>query len=287
VRINDSCQNRAAVLTGTLTRTEPLPFVTVQPSQVITQPDYNQATTDAAGDIYTTDGLSGFYKYHPDGTVVALPPDTALTTTVGITVDSKGDIYVSNFDDATIHKYDSSGRPLLKWTVDHGLVGPAGIAHDEQDNILVALHRIHQHYIEKYSPTGALLATWATLGNSDGQVGGTPTDGPSEIAVDQNGNSYLTDEVNNRIFSYAPDGTFRLNFTGTPTHLLPAPIITMALDHEGNIYTETPLMIWKFGPSGALLGRWYTPMNGSLVVDPHDRVLQVNKEIWMLGFPSA
>jgi streptogramin lyase len=269
-----------------LTRAESLPFVTVQPSRTIPQPDYNQATVDAAGDIYTTDGLRGYYKYHPDGTAVELSADPALTFTVGITVDSTGDIYVSNFADATIHKYDSSGRPLLTWTVDHGLTGPAGLTHDVHDNILVALHRVHQHYIEKYSPDGELLATWAPLGASDGEIGGAPSDGPSEITVDREGNSYITDPVNNRLVSFAPDGKFRLNFTGAAAHPLISPV-TIAVDHEGNVYTESGLMVWKFDPTGALVGRWFTPTMGSLVIDPQDRVLQVNKQIWQLSFPSA
>jgi sugar lactone lactonase YvrE len=288
-KVDDSCEARASVLTNAFTRSETLPFVTVQHSGVIDQPDYAQAAVDAAGDIYATDGTRGgghFYKYHPDGTPVALTPDPTLTFTIGITVDSKGNIYVANFDDATIHKYDSSGRPLLTWKVDHGLVGPSGLTHDAHDNIIVPLHRTHDHYIEKYSPDGALLATWATLGGSDGQVGAGPSSGPEMIAADRDGNSYVTDPVNHRIVSFAPDGTFRRNFAGTAAQPLERPDL-VAVDNEGNVYTESNLEIWKFDPSGALVGRWFTPVAGALVIDPQDRLLVVDSGIWVLGFPTA
>jgi len=61
----------------------------------------------------------------------------------------------------------------------------------------------------------------------------------------------------------------------------------MDTPEEGNVYTESGLMIWKFDRSGALLGRWFTPMSGTLVIGPQDRVLQVDAGIWVLGFPSA
>ena len=284
--VNDPCAARVSALTGPLARAEDdLAFTTVRPSMFLDQPGFNFAAVDAAGAVYTTDGHSGFYKYQPDGNVIARWPD-ALTFTVGITVDSRGTIYVANFDDATIHKYDSAGTPLTHWSVDQGRIGPVGITHDAEDNILVALHRIHDHYVEKYTPDGRLMATWAGPGTADGQVTGGPADGPSEIAVDRDGNSYLTDPLNDRVVSFGPDGTFRHNLTGGEGQPLHRPG-TVAVDSEGNVYTDSGLTIWKFSRTGALLGRWFTPMPGPLVVDAQDRVLQVDGEIRVLGFPNA
>ena len=289
-KLDDSCESRASVLTSTLRRAEPLPFVTVQQSGIIRQPDSAQAAVDAAGDIYSTSGTGGkglFYKYHPDGTPVPLPPDATLTFSIGITVDSVGNIYVANFDDATIHKYDSSGRPLLTWEVDHGLIGPSGLARDGDDNIIVALHRIHENYIEKYSPDGVLLDTFATRGDSDGQVGAGGASGPEFIAADRDGNSYITDPVNHRIVSFGPDGTFRRNFAGSAAQQLQGPEV-VAVDNEGNVYTASALEIWKFSPSGALVGRWFTPITGPLVIDPQGRLLLVDfYGIFVLGLPTA
>ena len=217
---------------------------------------------------------------------MALTPDATLTYSIGITVDSTGNIYVANFDDATIHKYDSSGRPLLTWSVDQGRTGPSGLAHDADDNIIVALHRLHDHYVEKYSPDGVLLATWATVGGSDGQVGAGPASGPEFIAADRDGNSYITDPVNHRIVSFGPYGTFRRNFAGTAAQPLDG-LAVVAVDNEGNVYTESHLEIWKWDPSGTLVGRWFTPVAGALVIDPQDRLLVVDRGIWVLGLPTV
>ncbi len=283
--VDDPCVGRSSVLIRRLARAaEQRPFTVVQPSKLILQPGYNLAAADAAGDLYTTDGHRGFYKYHPDGTVVGSWPD-ALSFTVGITVDSRGHIYVANFDDGTVHKFDGTGNPLRQWTVDGGAVGPVGIAHDAHDNIYVALHRIHDHYVEKYSPDGKLLATWAGLGAGDGQVGAGSHDGPSEIAVDAAGNSYITDPVNNRVVSFGSDGTFRYNLTGNGDRTLVHPS-TVAVDTQGNVYTDSGLTLWKFDRTGAFVGEWFTPTPGTIVVDGRDRVLQVDAEIRLLGFPA-
>ncbi len=39
--------------------------------------------------------------------------------------------------------------PLTQWSVGGASPGPNGLAHDAQDNIYVALDRLHDHYVEK------------------------------------------------------------------------------------------------------------------------------------------
>jgi DNA-binding beta-propeller fold protein YncE len=260
---------------------EQRPFTTVEPSKFIDQPGYNAATADAAGDVYATDGLSGFYKYRQDGSVVGSWPN-ALSYTVGTTVDSVGNIYVANFDHATVHKFDSTGKPLTQWSVGGGSPGPHGLAHDAQDNIYVALDRFHDQYVEKYSQDGTLLATWATTGEGDGQIN---ADGATEIAVDGAGNSYVVDGFNNRVVSFGPDGKFRYNLTGHGDRKLIHPG-TVATDSQGNVYVDSGLTLWKFDRMGSFIGEWFTPMLGPIVVDAQDRVFQVDAEIRLLSFPT-
>ena len=88
-----------------------------------------------------------------------------------------------------------------------------------------------------------------------------------------------------RIVSFGPDGGFRHNLTGTNGEVLEH-ANAVAIDNEGNVYTQSGLTIWKFSRAGALLGRWFTPMPGTLVVDARDRLLQVDAEIRLLGLPD-
>jgi tripartite motif-containing protein 71 len=62
--------------------------------------------------------------------------------------------------------------------------------------------------VEKYSPTGALLATYGSYGSSSGQF-----NAPWGIAVDpRNGDVYVGDQSNNRIDELSPAGAFMKAF---------------------------------------------------------------------------
>jgi DNA-binding beta-propeller fold protein YncE len=282
--VDDPCADRAAVLGQELTLLrEQLPYLVVAPSKVLDQPDYNFATVDSAGHFYTTDGLTGFYEYDAHGTPLR-DWRRALSYTTGITVADDGTIYVSNFDDATIHAFNAAGKPTYSWSVDGGTIGPVGLAHDAKGNVYVALHRFHDHYIEKYSPKGKLLATWADGDAAYGQVSSNP--GPSDIAVTPDGTSYLGDPAGNRVLRFAPDGSFVSALTGDKAHPLVSPAI-VAAGATGNVFVMSNRTLWEFDASDRVVGRWFSPYDCSVVVDGDGRVWLVDRRIIAVQLPGA
>jgi len=284
--VNDTCTARSRIFTQTLKKLpQQFPYATiVSESKKFNQPDYNQSTLDSAGNFFTTDGMNGIYKYNPDGSLIQ--SWTSLTYTVGVVVDNQGNIYVSNFDDATIHKLDPTGKELMSWKVDGGNVGPVGIDLDAQGNLYVALHRIHNHYVEKYSPDGKLLMAFAPgPGTLDGQIGAGDHSGPEELAVDPDGNIYVADHVNNRLVKFDASGNFLYNITGDGERMLSGPG-NVNVDSKGNVYTEANGALWEFDSTGKYIGEWFLPRIGNIVIDSHNNIFLIDRSIMKIELPA-
>ena len=283
--VDEPCVDRLAVLAHPLDRVRAqLPYVGMEPSKAFTQPDYNRAAVDAGDRFYTTDAGPDVFQYDRDGNLLRSWTGV-LTYTVGITVTRDGSMYVSNFDDATVHAFSAAGEPVRGWTVGGGNVGPVGLAHDGSGNVYVALHRIQDHYVEKYSPVGKLLGSWATQGSGDGQVGADEGGGPESIAVTPDGASYLGDIVNNRLVKFGPDGRFEYAITGDGTTNLDGPAF-VAVDGKGNVFTISSQTLWEFDATGKPVGRWFSPYEVNIVVDDADNLFLVDDKIIGVRLPT-
>jgi len=162
-----------------------------------------------------------------------------------LAVDSSGNIYVVDFN-YVISEFDSSGNSVKNWSV---LGEPDGVAVDGSDNVYVVYlyGNVEQNgnvlvsfgnngdysrdpmgvsvdgtgniyvtegadnQINKYDPSGNLVANWGTFGSADGQLSG-----PNGIAVDASGNVYVADTGNNRIQKFAPSQPGGITVTSEP-----------------------------------------------------------------------
>ena len=286
-RLADGCSDRALLFAIPLTREDrQLPYAVVTSvSTALDQPDYNLSTVDASGSFYETDGSGGFYRYTPDGTVTGSWPN-GLTYSVGIAVDAGGRIYVSNFDDATVHVFDAHGTELRHWQVAGGTVGPVGLALDAKGDLYVALHRIQGHYVEKYAPDGTLLGQFVPAGSGPGQVTGGPSSGPEEVAVDRIGDIWITDPENGRLVEVDAAGKPLRTIAGDGHTALDHPT-NVAVDPAGDVYTVQGREIWEFGPNGLPKGQWFTPYAGNLVIDGKGDLFSVDQHIVALRLPRS
>ncbi len=281
--VSDPCPSRESLLANILHRVrQQLPFAAVEWTRPLGL-SADQAAVDRTGNLYLTDGSAGFYRYNVGGGGTAGWPN-ALSHTTGIAVDSLGDIYVANFDDATVHEFDSTGQPLRSWAVGGGTDGPSALALDLQGSVYVAMRRFHGYYLEKYSSDGKLILRWASGGNGDGEVGAGFKVGPQGLAVDPQGNLYVADTVNNRLIKFDPSGKFLFNITGNSDLSLVAPA-TVAVDGKGNVYTLSDGAIWQFDSSGAFMGEWFTPYDGRLVIDANNNLYLIGQVIARLMLP--
>ena len=170
----------------------------------------------------------------PDGEGPLELGDGQFALPQGIALDSAGNVYVADFGNARIQKFDANGKFLTKW----GSLGagegqfhePRGIAVDSRGNVYVV--DSGNHRVQKFSPAGAFLAKWGIPGNEDGQFFL-----PFGIAIDSQSNVYVADALNHRIQKFAAGGKFLTQWgrLGKEDGLFNAPT-GIAIDADGNIY---------------------------------------------------
>lgn len=131
----------------------------------------------------------------------------------GIALDSRGNIYVVDSGNHRIVKLDPKGNFVTQWGSNGSGPGqfkddPWGIAVDGQGNIYVA--DTWNHRIQKFDGSGTFVTQWGSFVDT----GGMATDrggqfwGPRAIAIDGEGNLYVTDTGNKRVQKFTPDGKF-------------------------------------------------------------------------------
>jgi predicted membrane-bound mannosyltransferase/sugar lactone lactonase YvrE len=120
--------------------------------------------------------------------------------------DAEGNIYVADSRNLRIEKFDTAGNYLLTFEAP-AEIGPfsdlwgLGVAPDGT----VFAADTWNHRIVKFAPDGTHLQTW-------GQPAAVPDPGPydlfgpRDIAIDPDGNLWVTDTGNNRLLKFSPDG---------------------------------------------------------------------------------
>jgi DNA-binding beta-propeller fold protein YncE len=214
--------------------------------------------------------------------------DGEFSFLLGIGIDSQGNVYAVDFNNVLVNKFDSTGKFLMQWATEQP-IGPAGLAVDAQGNIYVVNHRTHDHQIQKFDSNGKLLAEWGSNGSGDGQIGAGGQSGPEDLAVDQQGNVYVADRVNNRIVKFDTNGNF-LATIGTPGSQgqgqMSGPS-DVSVDQQGNIYVLEANFLQKFDANGDFLAEWSLtgPLQnaGEVMVDTQDN-LYVNTNMILEKF---
>jgi sugar lactone lactonase YvrE len=225
----------------------------------------------AAGVVSTLAGSSEFFG-SADGTGAA----ALFNYPTGITVDSSGNLYVTDTENDTIRKITAEGvvTTLAGKAGDFGYAdgmgtaarfdNPEGIAVDASGNLYVT-DRLN-NTIRKMTSAGVVstLAGIATTGGSaDGAGTNAYFNGPEKIAVDADGNLYVADTYNCEIRKITAEGVVttlagkagtlgHADGTGTAASFdLPEGI---AVDASGNLYvTDTDNdTIRKITPEGVV-----------------------------------
>ena len=89
-----------------------------------------------------------------------------------IAIDSSGNVYVSDWDNFRIQKFDPNGAFITKWGTegegDGQFWGPDGIAVDASGNVYVVDYNLHR--IQKFDSNGAFITKWGAEGSGNGRV---------------------------------------------------------------------------------------------------------------------
>jgi sugar lactone lactonase YvrE len=159
----------------------------------VTSAHAGSLTFDPAGNLFVADGQT-VSKVTVDGTKSIFP--SGLKDPLGLAVDSKGNLFVSDVSSDSISKFTPEGK---KSTFVSGLGNAIDMAFDEAGNLFVVEQAIMAgasgRSILRFTPDG----TKSTFTSAVGAVR------PSGLAVDRSGNVYVSND--HSILKFDPSGT--------------------------------------------------------------------------------
>jgi tripartite motif-containing protein 71 len=238
--------------------------------------------TDANGDIWVTDtGDSRIEKWVSAG--YANPTGTTYVRNIGshgsgagqlgdptdVTVDAKGNIWVTDLANHRIEKFNEKGEYQSEFgSAGSGagqFVEPLLTAVDPAGHLWV-LDRGGDR-VEEFGETGTFIRAFGTLGTGSGNLSY-----PSGIAVDSKGHVWVADRRNNRVEEFSETGAFIRTFgskgSGSGQMIEPMGLTTTS---EGDVwvtdptndrieeFTETGGFVRSVGSAGTGIGHFTEP----------------------------
>ncbi|MCF6284669.1 MAG: peptidyl-alpha-hydroxyglycine alpha-amidating lyase family protein [Candidatus Hydrogenedentes bacterium] len=269
--------------------------------------------TATAADRYPKINLIAGYAVDPDWPKV--PIDIHLDQIAGVTVDSKGRVWLFNRADPPVQVYSPAGDFLFSWG-DGLFKGPHYLRIDHEGNVWTTDFR--RHLVRKFTQEGKLLLTLGTpdeAGDDESHLSG-----PTDVAVSPTGDVFVSDGYgNNRVVHFDRDGNFVKSFggLGVDAGQLSQPH-SIAMDSKGLLYVceRNNGRIQIFNQAGKSLGQWRNLINpwgihitptddifvcgstparwterGNLGNPPHDQILMrfdvTGRALELWGFPLA
>jgi DNA-binding beta-propeller fold protein YncE len=173
----------------------------------------------------------------------------------GIAIDDDGRLFVS---DGKFHKVlIFNAKHEVESQISEGLVDPVGLAIDTQNRVLYVVDTQQDQVIAYDADSLKLLRRIGTAGKTHYLT--TPGDfaAPSNVAVDKDGNVYVTDTLNNRVEVFDADGNFLSQFgkhcDGPGCFARPKGI---AVDCDGHVWVADAFLdaVQVFNRDGELMG---------------------------------
>jgi len=188
----------------------------------------------------------------------------------GMAFGPDGSLYVVDMRNARVEQFAADGTFIRQFgSLGHndGQLwresnrGPTGIAVGADGAVYVA--DTWNYRVQKFTADGQFVAKWGTYVNLvTGQAGADRTGlyGPRGIALDPNGDLYVTDTGNARVVVYGPDGTFRREFgtKGTGPNQFDEPV-GIAVSADGTrvyVADSTNARISVFDAQGQPVAQW-------------------------------
>ena len=241
---------------------------------------------DSKGRLYVADGKVGaIFIFNPETKDVELIKNgvhAKFKLITGLAIDDADHLYVSDSVAKHVLVFDPNHK--LEGSISEGLVSPAGIAIDSENRFLyVTDSELDQVFVYDADAPFKLLRKMGAADTRHAATAPGDFSRPTNAAVDQDGNVYISDTFNDRIEIFDADGNFIRTFgkggDGPGYFARPKGI---SIDSDGHVWVADGVQdrVQVFTPEGKLLlhmgGHGLLPgqfssLNG-LTVDKNDRV---------------
>ncbi|MGE5396714.1 MAG: cadherin-like beta sandwich domain-containing protein [Chitinophagales bacterium] len=179
----------------------------------------------------------------------------------GVAVDSGGNVYVADFRNNRMQKYDASGNNTMTISLAQAdppslskFNGPGQVAVTPSGSILIV--DTENYRIQEFDSDGNFIRTWGSKGNTAGKF-----EDSLWLAADSGGNIYVTDYWNNRVQKFDASGGYLTEWTLSEPK-------GIAIDSANHIYVcRGTGDIQKFDTSGTLISEFEDGGKGPIAVD--------------------
>jgi DNA-binding beta-propeller fold protein YncE len=162
-----------------------------------------------------------------------------------LATDSQGLVYVADFENYRVQKFDSAGVFVLEWgsfgVGDGQFYGPVSIDVDSDGEVFVGDSRI-----QVFTTDGVYLRQWTLL-----------EDYPGGLAIGSDGSVYVISQTTRRVLKFSNAGALQATW-GSPGFgdgQFNSPV-DIAVDSEDNVYVSDVDRIQKFTSDGVFLLKW-------------------------------
>ena len=189
--------------------------------------------------------------------------DGQFVTPRNLAVGPDGSIFVADSGNHRIQVFDAAGNFIRKWGSEGPGQGqfsePWGIAVAQDGTVFVA--DTWNHRIQAFTPTGEYLRAFGAFMNVQHDAQAEPGKfwGPRGLAIDPEGNLYVTDTGNKRVQKFTPEGQFLQAWGGAG--IIPGSFeepVGIDIDDQGNIYVADTWnrRIQKFDADFTPISQW-------------------------------
>jgi uncharacterized protein (TIGR03663 family) len=191
------------------------------------------------------------------------PGDGQFASPHNVAVAPDSTIYVADSGNHRVEVFDKDGKYLTQWGQEGAGPGqfsePWGLTVGLDGRVYVA--DTWNHRVQIFSPSGEFLNSFGEFANVQSNAQEQPGNfwGPRDIAVDVQGNLYVTDTGNKRVQKFTADGQFLQSWGGGG--IIPGTFeepVGLDIDKDGNIYVADTWnhRIQKFDANFTPLLQW-------------------------------